>query len=73
MFYSTYIVIHLCNQISSLIQDLDYFGISQNSTQHNNEGFTYNAQVYISESMDLYDIQKSLILHLLVTVIYLEC
>jgi len=73
MSYSTHTVIHLCNQTSSLTQDFGYFGISYNTTQHNNEGFKYNAQDYISESMDMYDIQKSLILHLSVTVTYSEC
>jgi hypothetical protein len=72
MSYSIYTVIHLCKQISSLIQEFGYFGIAYNTTQHNSDGSNNKAQDYISESMDVYDIQKSLICNLSITLIYLE-
>ena len=54
MSYSIYIVIYLCKQISSLIQDFGYFVISSNTMQRNSDGSNNKAQDYVNESMDVY-------------------
>ena len=53
MSYSIYIVIYLCKQISSLIQDFGYFVISSNTMQRNSDGSNNKAQDYVNESMDV--------------------
>lgn len=53
--------IYLCKQLSDLIQNRGCLGISYNVKQCISDGLRNKKWDYISESMDMHDVCKSLI------------